>query len=587
MATSFFDAQIDRISAGERLTADEIRELARTPDILPLGMLADALRRRLHGTRATFVRVAACAFDQSIADAVPPAARELRLTGSPESLDSAVSAVQAAKSVAGVRTVAGFSWADAERWRGVEGQGVLVVLAGEGGVAEDVARVAEARVGAGRGEQAADRVRDGTAVAFAVEIAEHGERLADLADRFAGVGRDRPQRVQRPDGLVEGEERRVGQGEEGPAERGEHRKLVLRPVWSFARVVIRERRQIFTRRRTALLLALVVAVVGPWFVRWPVLVDAGFVVVPNQRADVRSQTAGRVVEILVKEGDRVRRGQPLATLRNAGLHARVEQLAAELEAASHRVAELRAGARDEEIALARSGLARARSENRLVTSNAEVATRLAEASLVPQASAEAARDLASASASASVAMQWELALLTAGTRREDITVAEAVHARIASQLAHLRAEQLLLTLRSPIDGTIVAPHLDDKLQMMLAPGDLFAEVHDTSSVIAEISLTLGDPLAEIAVGDDVELRPYGAPHGEAHARVERVREVAQASTDPDSRRIVIVTSPFALQHPVSGLTGHARIYGAEHSLAYANLYLPLQRLIHVRLWSMW
>ena len=125
MATSFFDGQIDRISAGERLTADEIRELARMPDILPLGMLADALRRRLHGTRATFVRVAACAFDQSIADAVPPAARELRLTGSPESLDAAVAAVQAAKSVAGLRTVAGFSWADAERWRAADGQGVL------------------------------------------------------------------------------------------------------------------------------------------------------------------------------------------------------------------------------------------------------------------------------------------------------------------------------------------------------------------------------------------------------------------------------------------------------------------------------
>src|SRR5687768_12195883 len=128
MATSFFDGQIDRIAAGERLTADEIRELAGTPDILPLGMLADALRRRLHGTRATFVRVAVCAFDQSIADAVPPAARELRLAGSPESLDAAVSAVQAAKSVAGVRTVAGFSWADAERWRAADGQGVLKKL---------------------------------------------------------------------------------------------------------------------------------------------------------------------------------------------------------------------------------------------------------------------------------------------------------------------------------------------------------------------------------------------------------------------------------------------------------------------------
>ena len=138
MATSVFDSYIERLTAGERLSADEIRELARTPDILPLGMLADALRKRLHGSRVTFLRVAMCAFDQSIADAVPPAARELRLTGSPETLDAAVSAVQAARSVAGVRTVAAFTWADAERWRGADGQGVLKRLhdAGLSAIAE-------------------------------------------------------------------------------------------------------------------------------------------------------------------------------------------------------------------------------------------------------------------------------------------------------------------------------------------------------------------------------------------------------------------------------------------------------------------
>ncbi len=125
MTTSLFDAHIERIAAGDRLSADEIRELARTPDILPLGMLADALRRRLHGARATFLREASCAFDQSIADAVPPAAREIRLTGAPDTLDAAVNAVQAARSVAGTRTVAAFSWADAERWRAADGQGTL------------------------------------------------------------------------------------------------------------------------------------------------------------------------------------------------------------------------------------------------------------------------------------------------------------------------------------------------------------------------------------------------------------------------------------------------------------------------------
>jgi aminodeoxyfutalosine synthase len=125
MSTSSYDAHIERVAAGERLSPEEIHALAATPDILPLGMLADALRRRLHGTRVTFLRVASCAFDQSIADAVPPAARELRLTGSPDTLDAAVSAVQAARSVAGVRTVAAFTWADTERWRGDDGQGVL------------------------------------------------------------------------------------------------------------------------------------------------------------------------------------------------------------------------------------------------------------------------------------------------------------------------------------------------------------------------------------------------------------------------------------------------------------------------------
>ena len=126
--STLFDDHIERVSAGERLSPEQVRNLVSTPDILPLGMLADALRKRLHGNRATFLRVAVCAFDQSIADAVPPAARELRLTGSPQTLDEAVGAVHAARSVAGLRTVSAFTWVDAERWRDAEGQGVLKKL---------------------------------------------------------------------------------------------------------------------------------------------------------------------------------------------------------------------------------------------------------------------------------------------------------------------------------------------------------------------------------------------------------------------------------------------------------------------------
>jgi len=119
---------LDRVTAGERLTADDLAELAATPDILPLGMLADTVRRSLHGSQITYVRVALCGFDKSFSDAVPPAAREIRITGAPGTLDVAVAAVEAAHAVAADRAVSGFSWMDVERYAGAAGASAPNVL---------------------------------------------------------------------------------------------------------------------------------------------------------------------------------------------------------------------------------------------------------------------------------------------------------------------------------------------------------------------------------------------------------------------------------------------------------------------------
>jgi len=116
MTATTFDQQLERVAAGESLGEDAIRAFAKAPDILPLGMLADALRRRLHGTRSSYVRLAVCPFDASFSDAVPVAAREVRIGGHPPSLDVAIAAVQAARAVAGGRSVSGLSWTDVVRY---------------------------------------------------------------------------------------------------------------------------------------------------------------------------------------------------------------------------------------------------------------------------------------------------------------------------------------------------------------------------------------------------------------------------------------------------------------------------------------
>ena len=115
MTATAFDERLARVEAGERLTADDIRELSASPEIVSLGMLADTMRRRLRGPRTTYLRVSSCALNASFAEAVTPLAREVCITGIPDTAAVATSAVRSARAVAGNRTVCGFRWADVER----------------------------------------------------------------------------------------------------------------------------------------------------------------------------------------------------------------------------------------------------------------------------------------------------------------------------------------------------------------------------------------------------------------------------------------------------------------------------------------
>jgi aminodeoxyfutalosine synthase len=129
-----FDVYMDRINRGERLDADEIRELSVTPDILSLGMLADTVRRRLHESRATFLRVAESAFDNQAPLSQLAAAREIRLTGSPAAFDAGIAAVEAARAAAGDRMVSAFSWADIERWSAAASTGQVLARLKQAGL---------------------------------------------------------------------------------------------------------------------------------------------------------------------------------------------------------------------------------------------------------------------------------------------------------------------------------------------------------------------------------------------------------------------------------------------------------------------
>jgi multidrug efflux pump subunit AcrA (membrane-fusion protein) len=305
--------------------------------------------------------------------------------------------------------------------------------------------------------------------------------------------------------------------------------------------------------------------------------------------DVRAQTAGLIDEILVAEGDVVTAGQPLARLRNDELAARRAVLAAELDIADRRVALLRAGTRVEDLGVARGQLSLARARRLREQHDADVARALDEAGLGTAVAASAVAASAAATRGDADVAYRTLELVSAGARPEQIAAAEAERARAAVGVEALRVEEQLLILRSPVNGVVATKHLADRLQMMMQPGELFAEVHDTTAFTAEISLPTWAPLHEYAVGDAIALRPYGTPHQDVRATIARIRDTAvrggNAATERDAR-LVLTTSPFAVAQGRAGMTGHARLYGNRRSLAYAVCYLPLLRLFRIRLWSL-
>jgi len=107
----------------------ELSTLASTHDIISLGMLADDVRRRRHGTKTTFVRVAdvPAAVDDPIV--VPPAAGEVRIVGVPASRAGAVERVRrVVDAVSRGAAVSGFSLADLEQMSARDGATLRAVL---------------------------------------------------------------------------------------------------------------------------------------------------------------------------------------------------------------------------------------------------------------------------------------------------------------------------------------------------------------------------------------------------------------------------------------------------------------------------
>ena len=183
-----------------------------------------------------------------------------------------------------------------------------------------------------------------------------------------------------------------------------------------------------------------------------------------RQVELAFNASERVAEIVVKEGEAVKKGQLLAVLETVRLQHDVERVQARVAAQRDEVAKLAAGTRVEEINRARAEVEAARTRADDLERTYRRLRPLAQKKLIAPEQIDQARSRADAAQAQLKATVQGLELALAGPRKEDIAAAR-------SQLKAIEAE-LALTGQKLADAALYAPSNGVIQNRILEPGDM-------------------------------------------------------------------------------------------------------------------
>jgi HlyD family secretion protein len=242
------------------------------------------------------------------------------------------------------------------------------------------------------------------------------------------------------------------------------------------------------------------------------------------QTDVAGTVPARVERILVEEGATVKAGDTIAVLSQSGLPQDIQQRRARLAAAESELADLQRGARKEELERARAELRSATSEAERTAADSVRLARLLSAGGISQSAFDASANAARVAGARRDAAREALELLEAGARPDRIAAARAAVATARAQLAMGEAVAGDLVLTAPVDGQVMAKHVEPG--EVLGAGIPVISLSDARHAWVRVYVT-APIFASIKVGDVVPITIDGLPGETFPSRVTALATAAE------------------------------------------------------------
>jgi HlyD family secretion protein len=345
------------------------------------------------------------------------------------------------------------------------------------------------------------------------------------------------------------------------------------------------------RRRLLVGLVLVVLIAAGWFsrsrgpaatevdfgtiTRRPALqsfVTASGEIVAERYADIGSSVMGRLVDLAVKEGDRVQAGQLLARIDPVQARSGADAAAAALSAL-----ESEAKGAGEQVRVAQADIAVARARASEAKKGLDRARELRTQGLIPQSeldTAEAQFEATEAQLGSAMAALQRLEQTRDSAARR-VTQGRAEQARARDQLDKTE-------ITAPVDGVVTRLDVEEGEMVVIGvqnqPGTILMTVSDLSAINAEVKVAEADVL-RLALGNPATVTLEALPGGGFAGKVVEIGASAlpQVGTQAAAREFKVkvrLEGDVAALRP--GLTCDTEILVAERSNV---LTAPLQAVV--------
>ncbi|WZO96792.1 efflux RND transporter periplasmic adaptor subunit [Isosphaeraceae bacterium EP7] len=198
------------------------------------------------------------------------------------------------------------------------------------------------------------------------------------------------------------------------------------------------------------------------------IAGAGLIEARLENIPIGATIPGVVVEVFVKIGDRVKKGQPLFRLDDREYQAECKVREAALAASKAQLRKLEAAPRQEDLPPLRAAVEEARAHLADAEAAAGRSERLYAKQMVPASDYDKDRFTVSGARAALAKAEADLRKMEAGTWKEDLEIA---------RVSVLQAESLVEQVRSTLDRLVVRSLADGEiLQVNVRPGQYAALV---------------------------------------------------------------------------------------------------------------